>query len=262
MKIPNIRFNLKFYTREGEEITIRTYDDLVENLNLSELWDYYQAGILVRWLRSIGKVSMADAILTISDDEVIEKRVGDVLDALELDVDSKTKDAFAELLSVQQEMSRFGGTQCESLDELRVQLFRTQETSTLERVLEKIIASNADFFWKNRLYEENPLTIPILYRHDEWYIESADVCPSIKFVPQTKFFADNRTSRWDAGWEVLTGWIMKVDDKIIDLPANCKEYQEESVNGKRILACYDGYLLADAKQSVEMVKKRIYLCLV
>lgn len=62
MKIPNIRFNLKFYTADGNEIAIRTLANLAENLNLSDLWDYFASDDLERWLRSIGEQEKAEEV--------------------------------------------------------------------------------------------------------------------------------------------------------------------------------------------------------
>ena len=62
MKVPNIRFNLKFYAADGNEIAIRTLANLAENLNLSDLWDYFASDDLERWLRSIGEQEKAQEV--------------------------------------------------------------------------------------------------------------------------------------------------------------------------------------------------------
>ena len=62
MKVPNIRFNLKFYSADGNEVAIRTLADLAENLNLSDLWDYFASDDLERWLRSVGEQEKAEEV--------------------------------------------------------------------------------------------------------------------------------------------------------------------------------------------------------
>ena len=62
MKVPNFRFNLKFYDTQGNEAVVRTVEELRADFNGSDLYDYYQTGVLQRWLRSLGEQEKADQL--------------------------------------------------------------------------------------------------------------------------------------------------------------------------------------------------------
>ena len=62
MKITTIRFNLKFFNADGEEEVVRTLDDLRDKFNLSDLYEYFKAGDLSRWLRGLNESEMADQV--------------------------------------------------------------------------------------------------------------------------------------------------------------------------------------------------------
>ena len=61
MKVTTVRFNLKFFNANGEEV-VRTLDDLRDKFNLSDLDEYFKAGDLSRWLRGLGESAMADSL--------------------------------------------------------------------------------------------------------------------------------------------------------------------------------------------------------
>ena len=62
MKVTNIRFNLKFFNADGGEEVVRTLADLRSKFNLCDLWDYFNSGALVRWLRSIDELMLATSV--------------------------------------------------------------------------------------------------------------------------------------------------------------------------------------------------------
>lgn len=85
MKIPNFSFNLRFYGENGE-IAIRTLEDLRDNLNISDLLDYYREGVLQRWLCAIGKQEQAaniDAVARLGDGDQ-EELVRSLLNVLDI----------------------------------------------------------------------------------------------------------------------------------------------------------------------------------
>lgn len=98
MKIPNIRFNLKFYAPDGSDIVIRTLADLEANLNLSDLWDYFTAGDLARWLRSIDESVKADSLVKLNQkSDGVGIALGEVCRVLQLAVPDQEIAAFVEM---------------------------------------------------------------------------------------------------------------------------------------------------------------------
>lgn len=98
MKVPNIRFNLKFYASDGSDIVIRTLADLEANLNLSDLWDYFKAGDLARWLRSIDETVKADSLVELNQkSDGVRIAPDEVCRVLQLTVPKQEVAAFVEM---------------------------------------------------------------------------------------------------------------------------------------------------------------------
>ena len=62
MKVPNIRFSLKFFNEKGEEVVIRTLEDLRLNFNATDFYAYLSDGTLSRWLRCLGHPELVSRI--------------------------------------------------------------------------------------------------------------------------------------------------------------------------------------------------------
>ena len=85
MKIPTVRFNLKFFNANGEEAVVRTLDDLGDKFNLSDLDEYFKAGDLSRWLRGLNESNIADqvdSLKSVSDRKQVLERLCNVLGIL------------------------------------------------------------------------------------------------------------------------------------------------------------------------------------
>lgn len=101
MKVPNIKFNLKFYDAKGEEIVVRTMDDLRAKANLSDLYDYYKDGTLSRWLLSIGEGATAAAVDKLELPDPDADGVKRLTSTLGIELPESDLTAFVEVLQLQ-----------------------------------------------------------------------------------------------------------------------------------------------------------------
>lgn len=101
MKISTIRFNLKFFNADGGEEVVRTLDDLRSKFNLSDLYDYFKAGDLARWLTSINRQELAEAVVTVSGKTSSHDQVCGLRDVLNIPIDNTEVDQFVSLLERQ-----------------------------------------------------------------------------------------------------------------------------------------------------------------
>jgi len=99
MKIPNIRFNLKFYDERGEAITIRTVEDLKNNFNVSDAYAYMMDGTLSRWLRSLREVECAECVERARSESAVRVQVEALLTAFDLEADNADMEAFLSSLT-------------------------------------------------------------------------------------------------------------------------------------------------------------------
>lgn len=98
MKVPNIKFNLRFFAPDGSEVAIRSLADLARNLNLSDLWDYFKAGDLARWLKSIGEEAKADSIAKLDPNASnIRSSLDNVCRILDLNVQEQEIISFSDM---------------------------------------------------------------------------------------------------------------------------------------------------------------------
>lgn len=196
MKVPNIKFNLKFYTVEGREIVIRTFDDLVANLNLSELWDYYKSGILARWLRSIGKVDIANDIVKMPSYGSLSQQVEAFLGVLGIDVGSGAQREFVDLLAFQKKMSANGNKDNKNSGSIKreVELFghrRDGGTGSFEvepysQLVEKLLDNPDDFMTVRGVVGK------LIDQY--WQRFERDILTFIDYVPVLKFVILSRSS--------------------------------------------------------------------
>lgn len=131
MKVPNIRFNLKFYTADGNEIAIRTLADLAENLNLSDLWDYFASGDLERWLRSIGEQKKAEEVYALGESRrTVLEGLRELCRVLGLGVSEESLERFASMQERRRDKERDAEGAIESERE------EVEYLSCLQRVLD------------------------------------------------------------------------------------------------------------------------------
>lgn len=84
MKVPNVRFNLKFYDSTGAAQDIRSLVDLREKCNLSDLYDYFEAGVLERWLSAQGERGISESVTRIHSEPDLAKRLKKLVSVLSL----------------------------------------------------------------------------------------------------------------------------------------------------------------------------------
>jgi len=104
VKVTSIRFNLKFFNADGGEEVVRTLDDLRSKFNLSDLYDYFKAGDLSRWLSSINRQELAKAVVTVSGKTSSHDQVCGLRDVLNLPIDNTEVDQFVSLLERQNKL--------------------------------------------------------------------------------------------------------------------------------------------------------------
>lgn len=104
MKVPVVRFNLKFYDSQGNEEVIRSLGGLREKFNLSDLYDYYKNGVLETWLRSIGENDLANGILSIADNLPMGESVRLLVKTLGLEIEESTLLSFVKVQDCQEVM--------------------------------------------------------------------------------------------------------------------------------------------------------------
>lgn len=86
MKVPNIRFSLKFFDENGFEIAIRTIEDLRSNCNVYDLYSYMVNGTLTRWLLCLHEDKCAESIERVRKEEHLLLQVRDMLEALGIEI--------------------------------------------------------------------------------------------------------------------------------------------------------------------------------
>lgn len=93
MKVPNIRFNLKFFDDHGGEVVVRTIEDLKQNLNVSDLYAYMMDGTLARWLRGLRENGLVERIEKTMAQTDEREKVSALLSVFDLTVDEADLDA-------------------------------------------------------------------------------------------------------------------------------------------------------------------------
>lgn len=135
MKIPNIRFNLKFYSTDGNEITIRTLADLAENLNLSDLWDCFASGDLERWLRSVGEQEKAEAVHALEGSRrTVLEGLRELCRLLGLDVSEESLERFASMQN----------RRCDKVRDAKAAVESEQEEAEYLSCLQRVLDNRCD----------------------------------------------------------------------------------------------------------------------
>ena len=104
MKVTSIRFNLKFFNAGGGEVVVRTLDDLRSKFNLSDLYDYFKAGDLARWLSSINRSELSDAVEKANGNGNLRNQIYGLCDVLALPVDKIELEKFVSFLERQDQL--------------------------------------------------------------------------------------------------------------------------------------------------------------
>ena len=104
MKVSTVHFNLKFFNADGGEEVVRSLDDLATKFNLSDLYDYFKAGDLSRWLMSINMSELSDAVEKAKSNVDLRKQIYGLCDVLALPVDKTGIEQFISLLERQDKL--------------------------------------------------------------------------------------------------------------------------------------------------------------
>lgn len=104
MRVTTIRFNLKFFNANGEEEVVRTLDDLRDKFNLSDMYEYFKAGDLSRWLRGLGESSMADQVDSLKNVSDRRQSLERLCNALGLPIPKETIADYCNMLDRQKKM--------------------------------------------------------------------------------------------------------------------------------------------------------------
>ena len=105
MKVTSIRFNLKFFNADGVEEVVRSFDDLRSKFNLCDLCEYFRSGDLVRWLKSINELQLAETIESLTGITDKQTALNKLCEALGLAVSSDEILELCEILD-RQELAR------------------------------------------------------------------------------------------------------------------------------------------------------------
>lgn len=189
MKVPNIKFNLKFYDAKGGEIVVRTMDDLRAKANLSDLYDYYKDGMLSRWLLSIGEGAIAAVVdkLKLSDPDA--DGVKRLTSTLGIELPESDLMEFVKVLQLQARLQR---KQRDGIEDETVGF----HDESYFGLLQLLVDSPDDFFIVRRTMKRIMELYPDKFKKDIM-IESGNatpfmrvmvrVCPLIAFVLSCNF---------------------------------------------------------------------------
>lgn len=159
MKVPNIKFNLKFYDAKGGEIVVRTMYDLRAKANLSDLYDYYKDGTLSKWLLSIGEGATAAAVdkLELSDSDA--DGVKQLTSALGIEVPESDLTEFVKVLQLQSRLQRKQRDQPDAAQEC-------QPVDSYLNLLQQLIDNPNDFIVVRGIVEKIMEKYPDKFRED------------------------------------------------------------------------------------------------
>ena len=157
MKVPNIKFNLKFYDAKGGEVVVRTMDDLRANFNMSDLYDYFKDGILSRWLRSIGDDSSAQKIDECAHSDCVFEQVEFLSMTLGLGLEDDVMRTFSSLVEGQMRLRQ------KNKDE--IQLDGCSQKSYLE-ILRSFFDHSEDFVFVRKSLIEMMSLYPGKFKED------------------------------------------------------------------------------------------------
>ena len=148
MKVTSIRFNLKFFNADGGEEVVRSLDDLGSKFNLSDLYDYFKAGDLARWLTSINRQELAEAVVTVSGKTSSHDQVCGLRDVLNLPIDNTEVDQFVSLLERQNQLrekkssTTLSSKVSKSYIELLNDVFATSDFKTAKKLLSVFVGND------------------------------------------------------------------------------------------------------------------------
>ena len=148
MKLKDIRFNLRFSKgkgKDGEEQfdIIRSLQDLKEHLNIDDLYLYFVAGKLARWLTCIGEPERGEAIAKIDRKSPLKVQLNGILGALGIEL---SKDDLASMLESYTYFKELEGKKREMIAILKdVHSVIEQDYMHYSQCLKDIIAAQDDF---------------------------------------------------------------------------------------------------------------------
>lgn len=86
MQLKNIRFSLKFAKGGNNYSLVRSINELPENLNIDDLFEYYTSGQLYRWLIVQGESEKAEAVQKINREATVEAQIYALFAALDFEL--------------------------------------------------------------------------------------------------------------------------------------------------------------------------------
>lgn len=143
MQLKSIRFNLKFNQGNGEFALVHSLADLVNKLNIDDLYDYYKSGQLARWLEIHEESEKAIAVKKINREVSVYEQIKALFMALDfqLEPDELKKLIDAYYYPEEIKINRISLNECLN----NVDRVVAQEFDNYTKLLKEIIASAKDF---------------------------------------------------------------------------------------------------------------------